>query len=398
MPLPSDKERRTVQIEANPQISDVTMREPNEIDFWRGLALVTIFVNHIPGIYFERFTHRNVSLSDAAELFVLLAGWALRKLVDSVPKEASAAWLVFRLEGRALDVYVAQLVIIEIAIAILAASSILLDAPYLLDWHNASVVFNDPVRAHIGVVVLTHQLGYFNILPLYVILMAAAPLIALIHRAASWALLPASLTIYAATLILGVNLPTWPIEGTWFFNPLAWQAIFVLGFLSAGTTGLGGLVRRHREVLRWMAVPVVVLGAVAATARFSPDPIDVPQPTLMFMFSKTFLSPARLLHALALALLFGGAFAWIHRFMRRPAEYLSLLGRNSLNVFCAASLLGLMGQILRFALGGTFATDAVIVTVGLSTLGAIAWASEWRARFRKDSQKGLPPSSPAALS
>jgi OpgC protein len=39
-----------------------TMRAPNEIDFWRGFALVTIFINHIPGNYFERFTFRNVSL------------------------------------------------------------------------------------------------------------------------------------------------------------------------------------------------------------------------------------------------------------------------------------------------------------------------------------------------
>jgi hypothetical protein len=38
------------------------MRAPNEIDFWRGFALVTIFINHIPGNYFERFTFRNVSL------------------------------------------------------------------------------------------------------------------------------------------------------------------------------------------------------------------------------------------------------------------------------------------------------------------------------------------------
>ncbi len=36
------------------------MRAPNEIDFWRGFALVTIFINHVPGIYFERFTYRNV--------------------------------------------------------------------------------------------------------------------------------------------------------------------------------------------------------------------------------------------------------------------------------------------------------------------------------------------------
>lgn len=374
------------------------MREPNEIDFWRGFALVTIFVNHVPGLYFERFTHRNVSLSDAAELFVFLAGWALRKLFDSAPKDVSMFWLFMRLEGRAFDVYFAQLIITEIAIAVLAASSLLFDAPYLLDWHNASTVFNDPVRAHIGLVVLTHQLGYFNILPLYVILMLAAPLIALIYRSASSALLLSSLVIYASALIFGVNLPTWPVEGTWFFNPLTWQLIFVLGFLSAGTNGLGGFVRRYRTPLRWLAVPVVVLGAVAAVTRFSPDPVELPEPTLVFMFSKTFLSPARLLHALALVLLFGGIFVSIRHYIPRIADYLSLLGRNSLKVFCAASLLSLIGQVLRFSIGGTFATDVIIVSFGLSTLGIVAWASEWRERSRRFSAKGSPPSSPADLS
>ena len=34
-------------------------RGANPVDFWRGFALVTIFVNHIPGIFYEHFTHRN---------------------------------------------------------------------------------------------------------------------------------------------------------------------------------------------------------------------------------------------------------------------------------------------------------------------------------------------------
>src|SRR5580704_15197051 len=123
------------------------MRAPNEIDFWRGFALVTIFINHIPGIYFERFTFRNVSLSDSAELFVFLAGWALRKLVEGPARALSAGSLVLRIEGRALNVYIAQTVITEIAIALLAAAALLFDAPFLLDWHNASAVFADPVRA-----------------------------------------------------------------------------------------------------------------------------------------------------------------------------------------------------------------------------------------------------------
>ena len=64
-------------------------RQANAIDFWRGFALVTIFVNHIPGIYFERFTHKNYSISDSAELFVFLAGWSLRILADRPGKPLS---------------------------------------------------------------------------------------------------------------------------------------------------------------------------------------------------------------------------------------------------------------------------------------------------------------------
>ncbi len=141
------------------------MRAPNEIDFWRGFALVTIFINHVPGIYFERFTFRNVSLSDSAELFVFLAGCALRILVDGAARALPAQWLLFRLEARAFHVYVAQVFVTEMAIALLAAAAFLLDAPYLLDWHNTSAVFNDPVRAHIGLVLLTHSLAISTFCP-----------------------------------------------------------------------------------------------------------------------------------------------------------------------------------------------------------------------------------------
>ncbi len=359
------------------------MRPPNEIDFWRGFALVTIFVNHVPGIFFERFTFRNLSLSDSAELFVFLAGWSMRRLVDGPAYATSAKWVVLRLESRALAVYVAQTVLTEMAIFLLASASLLLNAPYLLDWHNASAVFNDPIRAQIGLVLLTHQLGYFNILPLYIVLMFAAPLLVLLRRYASPLAAPASLAVYAYALARGVNFPTWPVEGEWFFNPLAWQLIYVLGFLLADDEGLGAFARRHQKLLRLLALPIVVGGAIVANLGFSPDPIAVPAPKLFFLFDKTFLSPARLIHALALAALFAGSFRWIERWTPRFSDFLSMLGRNSLNTFCAASLLSLIGQLVRFFYGGLVATDALIVIFGVFVMGVVAWASEWRERFRK---------------
>ncbi|MGH6835611.1 MAG: OpgC family protein [Methylocella sp.] len=358
------------------------MRAPNEIDFWRGFALVTIFINHIPGIYFERFTFRNVSLSDSAELFVFLAGWAMRKLIEGPARVLPAKWLILRLEARAFQVYVAQMVVTEMAIALLAAAALLLDAPFLLDWNNASAIFNDPIKANIGVVLLTHQLGYFNILPLYVVLIFIAPAIALVHRHATALLLLASLAIYAGALVFGVNLPTWPVEGTWFLNPLAWQLIYVLGFLLGGEGGIGGFARRHHAILRWLALPVVALGVAVGMTNFSPDPVYLPEPKLLFTFDKTFLSPARLIHSLALTAVFAGTFKIIGRWLPRVPAFLCLLGRNSLNVFCALSLLSLSGQIFRYIYGGNLASDAFIVILGVVFLGFIAWAAEWRARLR----------------
>ena len=68
-------------------------RQANAIDFWRGFALVSIFINHIPGVWYERLTHRNLSISDSAELFVFLAGWSLGLLVGSrkEPDDRAAA-------------------------------------------------------------------------------------------------------------------------------------------------------------------------------------------------------------------------------------------------------------------------------------------------------------------
>ncbi|MBY6242720.1 OpgC family protein [Methylosinus sp. Sm6] len=363
------------------------MREPNEIDFWRGFALVTIFVNHIPGVFFERFTFRNVSLSDSAELFVFLAGWALRKLCDGPAASLSARWLFFRLEGRAFTVYLAQIVTTEAAIALLAAASILLDAPFLLDWHNASSTFYDPVRAHVGLVTLSYQLGYFNILPLYVVLLLASPLVALAQRHAPVVVLPVSLAIYGFALASGQNFSTWPSEGVWFFDPLSWQLIYVLGFLLAGENGIGAFARRHRRALWWIAIPLVTLGAVAARLDYSPDPIALPEPKLLFMFDKTYLSPPRLLHSLALVALFAGLYRRLARWAPPCCGFLSLLGRNSLNVFCAGSLLSLSGQIIRFVSGGAIVTDAAIVIFGVCSMGAAAWASEWRDRLRVKSSK-----------
>lgn len=375
------------------------VRQANAVDFWRGFALVTIFINHIPGLVYSKYTHGNISISDSADLFVFLAGWSMRYVVGSAGGTIPTWQLVHRLLSRAFTLYAAQIVITMIAIAMLATSATLLDNPLLLEWHNAAAVFQDPIPSHIGLVLLTHQLGYFDILPLYVVLLLAAPAIAIVDRYAPSLVLPLSLIVYCLALGFQVIPHTWPVEGQWFFNPLAWQLIYVLGFILAkDNAGIGALARRYIFPIRIVATIIVIVGIVVVLKEWWPDPTRVPRPRLFFIESKTFLSPIRLIQFLALVAVFSIVFPYfrlpaIQRFTDPVINFLSMLGRNSLQVFCVGSVLSLTGQIIRFLYEGYVSIDTIVVIIGIAILAGTAWLSEWRERLRPERPRRLAPSS-----
>lgn len=228
---------------------------------------------------------------------------------------------------------------------------------------------------------LTHQLGYFDILPLYVVLMLVAPAIAVIDRLARPLLVPLSLALYFASLTVPFTATTWPVEGQWFFNPFTWQAIFVLGFALSRDEGLGVVVRRNIRGIRYFALPVVVASAILVLFNWFPDPTKLPEPRLLFLNGKSFLTPMRLLQFLALMAVFSAAFPLIARLRWLP-EFLSILGRNSLHVFCVGSLLSLSGQIIRFLYSGSLVVDTIVVVIGVGLLWLTAWMSEWRDRYQ----------------
>ena len=356
-------------------------RPPNAVDFWRGFALVSIFINHVPGLFYDKFTHRAVSISDSAELFVFLAGWSLRYVIGDPARPTPMPQIIFRLGGRAVTLYAAHMMIIMLAIAILAITSRVLENPLLLEWHNAAAVFYRPVETHIGIALLSHQLGYFDILPLYVALMLVAPLIAIVDRVAPRLLLPLSIALYLTSLVVPLTIPAWPVEGQWFFNPLTWQLVFVLGLLCSRNSGLGGWVRRNITAIRWVSLPIVILGTVfVLTGGAWIDPTTVPNPKLLFINGKTFATPMRVIQFLALVAVISIVYPYIARAVPTVVSFLSMLGRNSLQVFCAASVSSLVCQILRYALPDGIVLDTLLVVGAVTLLGLVAWLSEWRDR------------------
>jgi hypothetical protein len=361
------------------------MREPNAIDFWRGLALITIFVNHMPGNLFEPFMYSRYTISDATELFVFLAGWSLALATKGREGPDPPSHVVMRLATRVVEVYRAQLVITALAFAMIAAAALYSDNPLLLEWHGAGAFFGAPIPSIIGWVALTYQLGYFNILPLYVVLLILAPIFILIARVSRGAALAASFALYAACLVFEISLPTWPVEGSWHFNPLAWQFLLVLGFLGCEWSRESPTFRRWAWRLMPLGAVGVALGLAAYFWDWRPDPLSVPEPRLVFIMDKPFLSPLRLLHFLFLALAFQHVFSFIGPRFLWVSRQFSALGRNSLAVFSVGSLASLAGQLVRFFTGGGVIVDTFVLSIGLGVQIFTAWFVEWRSRSSRPS-------------
>ena len=356
------------------------MREPNAIDFWRGFALITIFINHVPGNAFERFTYSGYFLSDAAELFVFLAGWSLALATDAKTVPDSPGRVILRVASRTLEVYRAQIVITVIALAMIAAAAIALDNPILLEWHNAGPFFSDPVQNSIGLVLLSYQLGYFNILPLYVVLLALASAFVLLARASRWTAFSLSAGVYLLCLGFEVNLPNWPGDGHWFFNPLAWQFLFALGFLASVWSRESEAFRNWSRRLLPLGILGAALGHLSVMLGLGPDPYNVFEPRLFFLFEKSFLSPARLLEFMAVVVAFHRLYPLIEHAVGWLVRPMSQLGRNSLEVFAVGSILALAAQLVRATVAPNVILDVALIGSGILALLFTAWFSEWRAR------------------
>jgi hypothetical protein len=128
-------------------------------------------------------------------------------------------------------------------------------------------------------------------------------------------------------------------------------------------------------------VPILLVTTILVVFRLMPDPTRLPEPKLLFLNGKSFLTPIRLIQFLALAAVFSAAYPAIARFLPWLTEPLSILGRNSLNVFCVGSLLSLSGQIVRSLYSGSLVVDTIVVVAGVGLLWLTAWMSEWRQRL-----------------
>lgn len=352
------------------------------VDFFRGLALATIFVNHVPGNFLESVTHRNFGFSDATEVFVFLAGYAAALAYFSVERSKSLLYLWAKAWRRAFDLYAAHLLAVALGIAILAGASLHLGDGRFLEWIGLAGLFEKTPESLLGIAALGFQPGYFNVLPMYIGLLLLLPLLLILRaRIGVGALLAFSAGLYVLTQAFAWNLPNWPGDGGWYFNPLAWQLLFAIGL------GVGWAVRQGRVMVGfhpWLyaAASLYVLLALAMKlAAYYPQPGDLPLPFFLYGQDKTFMTLPRVLHLLALVYLVAYLpRSWFARL--NPTGAITVMGRNALPVFVAGSVLAILAQVLRDALpassaGRQIAVDFALVSGGLILQIALAKGLQW---------------------
>lgn len=319
-------------------------RRDLRVDFFRGLALWWIYTDHIPGDVLSHVSLRNFAMCDATEVFVLLAGFGGGMAYGATLDRQGYLYAAADVLRRAWMLYIAHIFLFVVYTAQVAFSADALDRGYYLDEARLDILANEPYRALREALLLRFQPSLLNILPLYVVLLLFFALVLPLLRYPA-ALFALSFTLYAAVRVTGINLWEWSGDG-WFFDPFAWQFLFMLGALLAYAP-----LRMPR--VRWPvdigAVVLLLTGFFVSWVGDHPE-ISMQMPEWMIRLvvteDKTGLHPIRLLSILALAWLVIRTIPIGAGWLRgRVAGPLVLIGQNSLPVFCSGVFLGFIARL-----------------------------------------------------
>jgi hypothetical protein len=360
-------------------MSQVPASRDYRIDLLRGLALAMIFVNHMPGNWLEHWTTRNFGFSDAAEVFVLLAGVAAAFAFFKKFEAGESLAVTGRVAKRGILLYGAHLLSTFGAVMLFWAFAIATQNPDALDLIDIAPLFADPWPGLVGIATGGHQLGYFNILPLYVVLLALLPAFLWLARRDLRLALAASIALYLAANLFDLAMPSYPTDGGWFFNPFAWQLMFVIG-LSLGIMRMRGQSVAYNRYVYGAAVAYLAFAGVWVVMNIGGSLSFGVVPEFLATLHKSNLPLVRVLHVLAAAyvVVYSPIWDWLKRV---PASFLlTAMGRHSLPVFVVGSWASMLGYIILVHTGGGRLLETALTIAGLLSMWAVAVGREARRR------------------
>src|SRR5262252_2266144 len=146
--------RRVFSRQINRMAATMTNRDPSffyapierdlRLDFFRGLGLWMIFLDHIPHDIVSWLTLRNYGFSDAAEFFVFISGYLIGFIYGPIVRAGLFLAALKRLWKRSLEMYVAHIMLFLLFTAQIARTVRRFDNPMYEDEFNVHNFLQHP--------------------------------------------------------------------------------------------------------------------------------------------------------------------------------------------------------------------------------------------------------------
>ena len=386
-------------------------RDPR-LDFFRGLGMIFILIAHIPWSSWTEWLPARFGFSDSADMFVFCSGMASAIAFGSVFTEAGWLMGTARIAYRAWQVYWAHICSFIAVVALLTAADAwfggdhyVREEVYLVNFLAAPQVFLPRLLA------MTYVPGSFDILPMYLVILGMTPIVMALARVHLSLVAAFSATLWLAANYGGLELTADASDArTWFFNPFAWQIVFLTGFAFASgwlpAPPRGGPLLAAAIALLLLAAPVGCQEGFGCYAGFGHAPLlgrihDWLGPWID-KHNMGLLRYAHFLAAAYVAFLLAGESG--RNLKGKVADIIRRVGQQTLAVFLAQLVIAQAMGILMDVIGGTvnnlsgrsYWITAFANLLGIGLLVAVAvvvgWfkSSPWR-RPGKDAAACVPP-------
>jgi hypothetical protein len=359
-----------------------------QLDFFRGLALIIIFINHMPSNPWFWYTPSRFGLSDAAEVFVFLSGYA-SAIAYGRCFQRVGLWLgSVRILHRCGQIYSAHLTSFLLLAMICVIGNRLIPETDDIQRLNIAYFFDNPHQAVFDLFTLKYIPNYFDILPLYLVLILWVPMMWGLARLHCMVALSTSVLIYYVALQFHWELTADPINGrAWYFNPFNWQLMFFTGF-GFSANWLKRPVRHWGLIVICAAIILVSIPLGHENTYQNVAFWGELRSSLEPLLDKSHLGLLRWVHLLALAYLMNQLFKWQPQWLMIKASSLIIkMGQQSLPMFlCTMSLSYICGIALDWS--GRDTTNAAIVN--LSGLGLMLLLSKILAWLDSEPWKAPP--------